>query len=99
MAELEEMIRRIAREEARPPEFVTQCNVESVVGIKRRTYLRASEAGRWPSTREQRQVIARTADVLAYFELRLRAATASPANDADREAVEFARVGARRVAR
>jgi hypothetical protein len=99
MADLEELIRRIAREEARTPEYVTQRNVETVVGLSRRAYLRASLAGRWPNTREQRLVVARTRDVLQYVEQRLALRAAVPANDRDAEAVAFARSGARRVSR
>jgi hypothetical protein len=97
VSELEDMVRRIAREEARRPEYVSQRSVKAVIGIEPRAYLRAAAAKRWPSTNEQRLVVSRTDDVLRYFEVRLRAAAASPANDANPEAIAFARVGARRV--
>ena len=97
--ELEELVRKIAAEVARRPEFVTQRTVKAVVGLEPRAYLRGSAAGNWATTREQRLVVARTADVLAYFETRLQAREARPANDHDPEAMAFSRVGARRVSR
>jgi hypothetical protein len=90
-------VRRIAREEASRPALVHQRSVETVCGVPRRDYLSAAHRGHFPSTKERRLIIARTADVLAYFELRLRTTGAPVANDADPEAVAFARVGARRV--
>ncbi len=92
-------VRRIAREEARRPEFVHQRNVEAVVGVPRRTYLRDARASAFPHTREARLILARTDDVVGFYELRIRVKAAPAANDANAETLEFARVGARRVAR
>jgi hypothetical protein len=100
MSDLEDMVRRIAREEARAPEFVTQRTVEHVVGVESRAYLRGAKAGRFASTKHERLIVARTADVVAYYETRIRLRETAPANnDGDPEAQALARVGARRIAR
>jgi hypothetical protein len=91
-------VRRIMREERARPEYVTQRNVEAVIGLPRRAYLRAIHAGHFAHTRQGRLAVARTVDVISFFELRLRAAVAPVANDAGPEAIALARVGARRVA-
>jgi hypothetical protein len=49
--------------------------------------------------REHRLVVARTADVLAHFEQRIRLREVPASNDADPEAIALARVAARRVSR
>ena len=94
----EDDVRRIVREERVRPDFVSQRSVESVVGLPRRDYLRLARDGAWPSTRERRLVVSRSADVAAYVETRLRLRERSAANDHDPEALALARVGARRVA-
>lgn len=97
--DLEELVRRIAREEARPPAFVHQRTSEAVCGLPRREFLRLARAGAFASTRERRLVIARTADVMAYVESRISMREVKPGNDHDAEAVAFSLVGARRVSR
>lgn len=80
------------------PLFVTQRTVEIVIGIPPRDYLRAARSKSFASTKERRLIIARTSDVVAWLELRLRTtAGAAPANDADPESIALARVRARRV--
>jgi hypothetical protein len=96
---LDARIRAIARAESVRPAFVNQRNVETVVGLPRRDYLRLGRAGAFPTTKERRLVIARTVDVLAAFELRLQGREQPVANDADAEAIALAKVGARRVSR
>ncbi len=76
------------------PLLTTQRNVESVVGIDAREFLRVARAGAFASTKERRLVVARTADVVAHFESRMRLPTSQ---DADSEAHALARVGLRRV--
>lgn len=90
-------VRRVVREELARPPLVHQRTVESVIGVPRRDYLSAASRKAFPVTKERRLVIAKTVDVLAYFELRLRTSTAAPANDEDPEGLAFARAGARRV--
>jgi hypothetical protein len=92
-------VRAIVRDELARPEYVHQRIVEAVCGLPRRDYLRLAREGAWPSTRERRLVLARTADVMAYVERRITLRDVKPSNDHDAEAVEFSRVGARRVAR
>ncbi|HEY6462553.1 MAG TPA: hypothetical protein VIY73_20430 [Polyangiaceae bacterium] len=100
VAALEALVRRVVREEVQPPVFVTQRNVEQVVGLHRREYLAAARRKDFPTTKEGRRVIARTADVIAFYDERIALREAPPVNDAapeDPEAVAFAKVGARRV--
>ena len=80
------------------PTFVTQRNVEAVIGYPKRDYLRDARDGLFPSTKQRRLIVARTEDVIAFFEARMRTARALPANDATPETKALARVGARRVA-
>ena len=94
----EEDVRRIAREEAKRPVYVTQRNVEQVIGVPRRTFLRDAKAKRFHAVKEQRLVRARTEEALSYYELALTVRAVPVAND-DAEAAAFGRVGARRVAR
>jgi hypothetical protein len=95
---LDARIREIASEVAARPEYVTQRNVKAVVGVEGREFLRLARDEAFPSTKDRRLVIARTVDVLEYYELRLRLARSTPAaNDANAEAIAFSRVGARRV--
>jgi hypothetical protein len=75
------------------PAFVTQLTVAPVVGISPRDFMRLAREGKFPSTKEHRRIVARTADVLAYIEERL-AARATPVAD---ESVALARAGLRRV--
>jgi hypothetical protein len=91
----DERIRQIAREEAARPAFVTQRSISEVIGIDRREFLRLCRIGAFPSTRERRLAVARTGDVLAYFDGRLGTPKA-----ADQSSAEFARSrsGLRRVA-
>jgi hypothetical protein len=42
---LEQWLRRIAREDAAPPPFVTQRKVEQILGVPRRYFLRLARAG------------------------------------------------------
>jgi hypothetical protein len=77
---------------------VHQRNVEAVIGLPRRDYLDAAHSRKFPSTKERRLIVARTVDVLAYFEQRIALRERAAANDADPEAIAFAKVGARRVA-
>ena len=85
-------------DELQRPELVHQRNVEAVVGLPRRDYLRLARDGAFPSTRERRLVIARAVDVVAVFARRLvRVTHRASANDGS-EASSLARVGARRVA-
>ena len=91
-------VRRIVREEQTRPEYVTQRSVEAVVGLARREFTRLARAGEIPTHKERRLIIARTADVIAWIEMRLRVASAPAANlNADPETIALARVGARRV--
>lgn len=76
------------------PDLVHQRSVEDVVGAPRRDYLRIAREGGFPSTKEGRLVIARTVDVCAFFEARMRVPT--PKN-ADSESKALSRVGLRRV--
>lgn len=92
-------VRRIAREENARPAFVHQRNCAGVVGVPPRQFLRDARAKAFPSTKERRLVMARTADVLAHYELRLSLKASPAQNDHDAEAIAFSRVGARRVAR
>ena len=78
--------------------YVNQRTVEAIVGLPRRDYLREAAAGSFPTTKVRRLVTARTEDVIAFFEGRMRTARALPANDATPETKALARVGARRVA-
>jgi hypothetical protein len=96
---LEARMREIALEVKTPPAFVHQRNVEAVVGVPRRQFLQDAKARQFPTTKQRRLVFARTADVVAFYELRLRVQASPVANDADAEAIALARVGARRVAR
>ena len=84
--------------ELRRPELVSQRTVAAVVGLPAADFLRLSRAGAWPSTKERRLVVARTADVLAIFTLRLaqRAAVNDAADPLD---AALARVGGRRAPR
>jgi hypothetical protein len=95
---LETRMREIAREEAARPEFVHQRSAEKFVGVSRRQFLRDAHAKHFASTKAGRLIVARTAEVLAHYELRIKTAAAPAANDADAETIAFARVGARRVA-
>jgi hypothetical protein len=79
--------------ELQRPELVTQRTCEAVIGIPAGDYLRLSRAGAWPTARERRLVVARTADVLAVYALRLERRAA--ANDADPLDAALARVGGR----
>lgn len=94
---LDERIRRIAREEAMRPAFVHQRNVEAVIGLPRRDFLRLARAAAFPATKERRVVLARTADVLAYVEERIPRRPPARVLPTDDEATALARVGARRV--
>jgi hypothetical protein len=102
-AALDQRIREIARLEAQRPALVNQRSVETVVGLPRRVYLELARGGEFPSAKVQRLVVARTVDVLAYFEGRLSAAEAAHGDrprggeEPTAEARAFARVGARRV--
>ena len=96
---IEDEVKRIARAEAQRPALVSQRTVEAVVGLPRRDYLRLAHLGAFPFVRERRLVVAKTVDVLAWFEQRIAHRDNKPANDADGESITLARVGARRVAR
>jgi hypothetical protein len=98
LAALQNEIRRIAREERARPDFVHQRNVETVVGLPRRDYLRMSRANAWHSHKHRRLVIARTSDVIAYLETHIGLREYAPANVVDIESATLARVGARRIA-
>lgn len=93
----EQDVRRICREELQRPVVVSQRSIEAVVGLPRRDYLRLARSGAWPTTRERRLVLSRTADVLAWLEHRLSHRDIKPANDASAESLALSRVGARRV--
>lgn len=93
----EDDVRRIAREESQRPVFVHQRNVETVIGLPRRDYLAAAKRKAFATAKERRLVIARTSDVVRWFELRLAHRDVKPANDADAESIALARVGARRA--
>ena len=93
---LDERIREVVRAELARPAYVTQRSVEAVLGLPRRDYLRLARADVWPSTREGRLIVSRTADVLAYVESRI-AIRGAHAGDDSLEDVMLARVGARRV--
>jgi hypothetical protein len=91
---LEALVRRVAREEATRPEFVSQRTVLAVVGaIEPRDYLRMAREGRFPSRKERRLVVAKTQDVVDALSAAPAAATTR------RTAPEFAhsRSGLRRV--
>jgi hypothetical protein len=81
------------------PQFVTQHTVLSELGLLPRRFLRLARRGAFPSTKVDRDVVARRADVSAFIEARIQLAERRPVNDTDPEAVVLARVGARRVAR
>jgi hypothetical protein len=89
-AEVERRITDLQR-----PELVHQRNVEAVVGLPRRDYLRLARELAFPSTRERRLVVAKTKDVLEAFERRMRLPAA---NDGTPE-FAHSRSGLRRVAR
>jgi hypothetical protein len=91
-------VRHIVRAELERPALVHQRDVERIVGIPGRQFLRDAHEGRFPSTKERRLILARTADVVAYYAERIAAAQAPSLNEFDAETIEFARVGARRVA-
>jgi len=98
--EIEAIARRVAREEAARPLYVHQRTVEAVVGLPRRDYIAAAHAGRFPFVKERRMLVARTSDVVGYFETRL-ASAAPPDGESGGtpEGRALARVGARRVKR
>ncbi len=94
----EERMREIVRQEAARPEFVHQRTVEAIVGIPRRQYLADARAKCFGSMKEGRLVVARTANVIAYYSARIQIAESqTPANAQDAEARDWGRVGARRV--
>jgi hypothetical protein len=95
VAALDQRIREIVRDEARPL-YVSQRNSAAVLGIDARAYLSAARSGAFPSTKIRRVVTARTADVVAWLDARI-AARAMPENVTPIDAA-LARVGARRVA-
>ncbi len=95
----EEDVRRIVRDEAAPPTFVHQRIVERITGIPGKQYMRDARNKAFASTKERRLVLARTLDVIAYYEQRIALREHRPSNDHDAEAIAFERVGARRVAR
>jgi hypothetical protein len=77
---LASLVRDIVRRETARPEFTHQRNVEAITGLPPRDYLRLCRAGAWPSTKERRLVISRTADVIAYVEQRIALRDEQPAN-------------------
>jgi hypothetical protein len=94
----DERVRKVIREEMQRPEFVHQRTVTLIVGLPRTTYLDLARRKVFPSTKERRLVLARTADVLAHFESRLGRRPSKPAHvPRTPEEIAFARVGARRV--
>lgn len=89
-------VRQIVREEMVRPIFVTQQNVEAVLGLPRRDYLTAARAKHFASTKEGRRVVARTEDVCRYLEQRIILRDAKPANL--EQGSHLAAAGWRRVA-
>jgi len=98
LAALDERIRQIVREEARP-RSVSQRPVSAVLGRDREAYLRLARRGAWPSSSVRRLVTSRTADVAAYLDAQIdqRAARELPAPVTPIDAA-LRRVGARRIA-
>jgi hypothetical protein len=88
-------VRACLAEDRARPELVHQRNVEAVVGLPARDYLRLARAGAFACVKDRRLVIARTDDVLAVFERRM--AVPGPNDTADAEARALSRVGGRRV--
>jgi hypothetical protein len=80
------------------PQLVHQRSVEHVVGIPRRQYLADAAARHFPTTKQRRLIVARTADVVGFYEQRIELRDVKPVNDSDPEAIALARVGARRIA-
>jgi hypothetical protein len=78
--ELARLVRETVHREIARPLLISQRNVEQVIGLPRRDYLRLARAGEFPSCRERRLVLARTADVLAVFEKRIAVQSTRPAN-------------------
>ena len=99
-AALDQRIREVARQEAERPAMVNQRTVEAIVGLPRGLYLELARERAFPATKVQRLVVARTVDVLTYFEGRLRARGPGVARasrqERDAEA-RLARAGFRRV--
>ena len=91
---LEDFVRRVAREEARPL-FVSQRTCERVLGIAPRDFLHHAREHAFVSTKERRLVIAKTDDVAAWLDARLARAK-QPSNVTPIDTA-LARVGARRV--
>lgn len=60
------------------PALVHQRNVEHVVGLPGREFLRLARDGAFASTKEKRLVLAKTEDVLAFFESRMRERPTAP---------------------
>ena len=80
------------------PEYITQHNVESEIGLIPRRYLRLARRGAFPSWKVDRDVVARRADVAAYIEDGIQLAERRPVNDTDPEELALGKVGARRIA-
>ena len=94
----EDDVRRIAREEAQRPEFVQQRTVKAVIGVEHRDYLRDANAGKFPTRKHHRLIIAKTVDVIDYYANDGRPkAKIAVAHDADAQTIALAKVGARRV--
>jgi hypothetical protein len=78
---IDERIEARARELARPL-LCHQRNCEAIAGVPSREFLRLARDGAFPTAKEKRLVVAKTADVLAYFEMRMRAPSQAPAPNA-----------------
>jgi hypothetical protein len=90
-AEVNRRVTELAR-----PEMVQQRNVEAVLGMPARDYLRHVRSGHWPSWSDRRLRYSRTVDVVAY--LTAHPITSRETRDGVAEAHLLARVGMRRVA-
>jgi excisionase family DNA binding protein len=96
---IDERIRAVVRDllasEDRGDDWIDQAH--SPLG--RRTHCRLVREGVIPGVRVHRRVLVRRRDLDAYVVGHAASATMTVADDGDAEAIAFARVGARRVAR
>jgi hypothetical protein len=53
---------------APPPVYVHQGNVETVLGLERKSYMAACRNGTWPVTKQGKKYLARVTEVQAYLD-------------------------------
>lgn len=97
LAALDARIAAIVEKCTQRPEYVSQRTVLAVVGIEPRDYLHHARNGAFPSAKVRRVVLARTTDVIAWLDGRVRRARVKPAKALSPRDAALARVGARRV--